>query len=398
MTILSIIKLEDFKKGVEERNIDSTLHLNSNTSDMILGTNMTIFSSNDIDHYVITEEINSHIFVHNIIKIKGELFPISTKCKSNLWNIRKIYTDKIKEFLAVVECWGELICDTLPIFPKHPFHSIEQFFANVCLADEDKEINEDLFTIFEHSKLNNNQPEYVMLPAKNNVGYIDHELALGKFYNLFNILNDMSEYKSVGNSNAQICREIDSYYNNRLPFEEKLIINNPTLPKIIDKLGIYYYTKLYKQLNTKITLTHYPWKNLNIPALLKYCDLYLPSDCVIEVEKDLICKFEVQDPYYRSIMNNFRGNYHYSVDYPLTINDDYPIYYYRVLSDLLGIIRYKTGVDSFNFPYIKITKNYDLSIEINLEDRFGNKTYNLWDLTQLQICDPLQYLLSFNKN
>ena len=73
------------------------------------------------------------------------------------------------------------------------------------------------------------------------------------------------------------------------------------------------------------------------------------------------------DEYFNSVFEKNFYNYFLSVDYQVEIKENISLNYYKLISDLLGIIRYKTNIDILNFPYIKLIKENDTYISLTID-------------------------------
>ena len=401
--ILKVLELEDFNFDPLLKYINSGVFIDSvNNYEIQAGCDLSILKDNIIKHFLIYEEIFGHFFIHNVLTIKDEPFVISTKCKNKDINVRKIYTENIHSFLVLADIMESVDLLDVENNTKHPFEIIEDFYATVILNDIDSNVPYIFYDIYEHSKLNQELlDKYFNNTNKHLIGYIDDGSTLDKLFSFIGSLKFLREntyHNKNNNSIDKYIKKIDSFYNHRLPYENKLCINDPKLFNIINKLKIYYKNNNENTaFDTRLNINEYPFKNFPVIDFLKYCDLYLPTDMLVEFNNNVCTKFINDDEYFNTLINNFNGNYYKSVNYP-AIPDynklkEMSLNCFTAISDLLGIIRYKTSISTYNYPKIKVTKSNDTFIELVISNDL--ELYKVsWDLTLLQLCDPTHNLIS----
>lgn len=411
MTILKIVELDDFsfkESHLKEKEVTSFLsYFMKPDVTNGLGSELSINPNNRIKHYIITEEIGGLTFIHNVLIMDGqEIFPISTKCRSIYSVYRKVYTEAIYLFLDMA---SEEALVNFYLNPYTPFEIIEGFFSSEIFTEHsslDPENNypipENIYNLYEHSVFNKgviDEMEKRLSSKKYQYynGYIKNNNTLDEFVGILNDINELrfpelclkhkKRYSDVSKIN-NLCRQLERIKINRLPYEDRLCIYRKDLPKIIERIGIYYPNRVLTIKTTELTSNKFI--NLDMDKFLRFCDYYLPENCEVIYLNNKCVKFTFDDEYFDSFWEQYKGLLP-EMGYEGLLTGKINNKYMFLVSHLLQIVRKKTGIDSGRVPLIKINKSNDTVITLLIKYKNGTVIEDTWDLTMLLLADPLQY-------
>lgn len=409
--IYQIIELNDLENH-NGRTVDSYSPFFVVDEIQPFGTEFELMSNAKIKHYLIIEVLDGYLYYHDILKVKEYYYPISTKVKTTHFTIRKNYTFNIEGLLNHL-----LNLDWTGYFktPSLPIQSLFEFLTYECMDETKRPIPEDIFMIYEHSFEHKYDAEYGHYDSeyeRDSVGYIDSMNLVNRYLDtiklMFHIRNRTipKQGRNSQYSVQHVTDMLDSIAKHKLPHENRLCIWQD-LDQIIRSIGIHYPSddfridhtclsyapilenkiferpSVYISWDSKMTLA-----NLSIKDFLSFCDLFLPMNCEVVFEGNTCKKFTYNDEYFYTYFVNSTTRFKNELMYNLNLMN-VPYEFHVLLSNLLAILSYKTGLEKYQHKLI--TKLNDNKVKLELGDKNGNQKVFSWDLTLLHITDPIQF-------
>lgn len=365
-----------------------------------------------IKHFMIHELFGSHLFIHDLVNYKDQYFPISTKWRNKSGTTKKVYTGSIFDLLEMGDRHEFAYFHDLP---KTPFDAVvtnlELFLQRMEMGSFADLKREQALKISPRAL--KFTPELYLLMEKLpsslikevNSGYLDDDNNLLRMDHILHTVKEMvidpkpsngSRRLDTGNVDELISMLLN-LKNAKLPFEDNFCFNKKNFADVMKDSAIYYpkepspiikKTSIAFDVEDRFDNFGFTFPIINF---LRFCDL-LPETCKVIFINNKCVKFDFSDDSYPDFWFNLNPNlFNRTSTYPINFGKKVKDTFRNLLSDLLAMMRLRTGLNEYDYPTLVVEKIEGNVLKLTLIDKNGKEKSHAWDLTMLTIGAPEQY-------